>query len=62
MPEYRLYCLNDTGRITKSHEITASSDREAVAKAEAMKLPHNCELWDHGRIVAKLNANGQSTE
>lgn len=62
MPEYRLYCLNDRGKITRSHEIMASSDDEAVAKAKAMKLPDNCELWDHGRIVAKLDANGRSTD
>ena len=55
MPEYRLYCLNDQGKITKSHEITASSDAEAVAKAKAMDLPERCELWEHSRMVAKLD-------
>ena len=59
MPEYRLYCLNDQGKITKSHEIHASSDNEAVAQAKAMNLPDTCELWDHGRMVAKIDGNGR---
>jgi hypothetical protein len=57
MREYRLYCLNEQGKITASHEITASSDEDAVAQAKAMELPARCELWDHGRMVAKLDAH-----
>jgi len=57
MSEYRLYCLNDAGKFTHSHEIEASNDGEALAKAKAMKLPVQCELWDHGRMVAKLDAH-----
>ena len=54
MPEYRLYCLNERGGISKSHEIEAADDAAALDKARAMKLPVYCELWEHGRIVAKL--------
>ena len=57
MPQYRLYCLNDQGRFTKSHEINASDDADAVEKARAMKLAVVCELWNHERIVAKLPAH-----
>ena len=55
MPEYRLYCLNERGGFTSSHEIEAADDADALAKAKAMKLPVKCELWEHGRMVAKLD-------
>jgi hypothetical protein len=54
MSQYRLYCLNDHGRFTKSHEIDASDDADAVSQARAMKLAVVCELWDRDRMVAKL--------
>lgn len=57
MPEYRLYCLNEHGRFTRSHEINASDDADALAKARAMRLPVFCELWNRDRIVAKLPAD-----
>ena len=54
MSEYRLYCLDDRGRFTKSHEIEANGDDDALAKARAMKLPVVCELWTRNRLVKKL--------
>ena len=55
MGEYRLYCLTDEGRFSKSHDIVADSDEDAVGKAEELKLPVKCELWQHGRFVATLD-------
>ena len=57
MPEYRLYCLNEQDRFTKSHEINASDDADALEKARAMKLEVDCELWSHDRLVTKLPAH-----
>jgi hypothetical protein len=54
MAEYRLYCLNDGGRFSKSHEIEARDDDDALAKARAMKLDVFCELWNRERLVAKI--------
>jgi hypothetical protein len=54
MPEYRLYCLNDRGNFTKSHEIEAKSDADALAQARALKLEVACELWNRNRLVATL--------
>ena len=54
MAEYRLYCLNDRGGFSTSHEIEAADDSEAIAKAKAMKLRVKCELWEHRRRVAQL--------
>ena len=55
MVEYRLYCLNDRGRFSKSHDIVADSDQQAIDKAEELKLPVKCELWQQSRLVATLN-------
>ena len=55
MSQYRLYCLNDAGRFSKSHEITAASDDGALAKARELKLPVACELWERDRLVGKLD-------
>jgi hypothetical protein len=43
MPEYRLYCLNEHGGFSRSHEIPAGDDADAIARAKAMKLPVKCE-------------------
>jgi len=55
MGDYRLYCLNDEGRFSKSHDINADSDRDAIDKAKELKLPVKCELWQQGRFVATLD-------
>jgi len=57
MSEYRLYCLNDHGKFTKSHEIEAADDADALDKAREMKLPVACELWNRNRLVAELPAH-----
>jgi hypothetical protein len=36
MSQYRLYCLNDQGNFTKSHEIEAPDDSQALDKARTM--------------------------
>lgn len=59
MSEYRLYCLNEQGGFSTSHEIEAKDDSDALAKARAMTLPVACELWARNRLVAKLPASGQ---
>jgi hypothetical protein len=57
MPEYRLYCLDGAGKITKAHDISANSDEDALMIARSKKMPMRCELWQRSRLVAKLPAN-----
>ena len=52
MREYRLYTLDGAGRITQAHEISASSDEDALAIARELKLTSKCELWERDRRVA----------
>jgi hypothetical protein len=56
MPEYRLYCLDGLNKITHVEEIIATGDAEAIMQAKAMKKPTKCELWNRGRLVAKIDA------
>jgi hypothetical protein len=57
MGDYRLYCTDGAGKITKSHEIRADDDAAALALAKEMKLHTTCELWERSRMVAKLPAH-----
>jgi hypothetical protein len=52
MGEYRLYCLDGLGGISKAEELEASNDAEAVVAAKAMKKSVKCELWQRERLVA----------
>jgi len=54
MPDYRLYCLDDEGKFTRSHEFTALSDKEALKWVSAMRFLVRCELWERSRMVAQL--------
>jgi hypothetical protein len=54
MAEYRLYCLDETGRISTAHDMEAPSDEDAIREARAMKIEVKCELWEHERLVAVL--------
>ena len=54
MGDYRLFCIDGTGRFTMSHEFEANDDDEALEKARAMNLSVKCELWQRGRMVAVL--------
>ena len=55
MPGYALFCLDDQGGFSKSYDIPARNDREAVSLAKALKLAVKCELRDEERLVATLD-------
>lgn len=54
MGEYRLYCLDGGGRITRVEEIEATGDEEAIMIARAFKKRVGCELWQRDRRVAEI--------
>jgi hypothetical protein len=55
-PDYKLYCLNDKGKITRSDWIDAESDDEAIGIARAMEKSVDCEIWKGNRLVARIPA------
>ena|SRR5947209_17330339 len=58
MTYYRLYSVGGDGRIDAAEWIEASSDEHAIMIALARRQLLDCELWDHGRLVARLPRQG----
>jgi hypothetical protein len=56
MKHYRVYSIDDHGRITGDRTIDAQNDDEAVFAVRSMQRPLNTEVWDHDRRVAKIPA------
>lgn len=54
MPLFRLYCLDNTQHITRREDFDAADDQAAVAYAEATHPDSNCEIWELGRLVARI--------
>jgi hypothetical protein len=53
---YRVYCFDGSTMTVSGDLIEASSDEEAIAKAEARGFGSKCEIWDGKRLVAALQA------
>jgi len=55
MTSYRLYCLDGVGKVMSAEWIDAVDDKAAVEAA--MKFVDGCryELWDHSRLVMRLD-------
>lgn len=61
MADYRLYCLDEAGRM-HAEDFAAQSDGEAIAVAHSMKKPVNCELWSLDRFIALIPAYGHKRD
>jgi hypothetical protein len=59
MADYRVYCMDGSGKITLAHWVEASEDDEAISKSEALRgdAPR-CEIWLKSRLVARLSPEG----
>jgi hypothetical protein len=53
---YRLYCLDGVDKVASADWIDADSDEEALKAADALRAGRTCELWQKGRLVARLGA------
>ena len=51
---YRVYCYDGANKVVTADWVEASSDEEAIAKAEAAGIGSTCEIWDGRRLVAQL--------
>jgi len=54
MAGYRLYFLDDNGRIRDAAEFECDGDAEALSQAEARGDGRAMELWSGARVVAKI--------
>lgn len=58
MTYYRLYSVGGDGGFEAAEWIEASNDGDAVVMARDLRPTLTCELWDHGRLVARLPQKG----
>lgn len=60
MADYRLYCLNSSGRIDLADWVEADTDDEVIEKVRELKPDaHRCEIWLKDRLIARLNPDGR---
>jgi hypothetical protein len=51
---YKVYCYDVARKVVTADFITAATDEEAIAKAQAAGFGSKCEIWDGRRLVAQL--------
>ena len=56
MPSYRLYCLDEAGKIVKAEWLDNDSDSDALEEARQRQHPVPCELWERQRLVGTVEA------
>ena len=54
MPNYRLYHLDDAGKIERAEWLDAVDDEDAERQARAIELRSTIEVWDRGRLVVQI--------
>lgn len=57
MAKYRMYSLNEFGRISYAEDLDAEDDQQAVALVrELSPKARICEVWESRRLVATIKA------
>lgn len=54
MTDYKVFLLNQDGRIHKVVDFLAPTDEHALAEARQIPEPHGFELWRGDRMIARL--------
>ena len=58
--DYRVYCMDDEGRIDFADWIVAADIDEAIAKVRELRPhAHRCEIWLKKDLVARLSESGR---
>ncbi|MGI8526707.1 MAG: hypothetical protein ACR2K5_11120 [Pseudolabrys sp.] len=56
MPEYRIYQIKSGHIAAAAVVIDCASDEAAIAKGEQMVDGRDLEIWDGGRLVARMKS------
>jgi hypothetical protein len=56
MKTYRVYSIDQNGRICGDRTIDATNDEEAVFAVRSMQRDLNTEIWDRDRRIARVPA------
>jgi hypothetical protein len=62
MPSYRLYRVDGTGKITSAEWLDAADDEEVTRLAHKQVPDGMAEVWERGRLVARLGPGEDSPE
>jgi hypothetical protein len=54
MKMYRVYSIDETGRICGDRMIEAVNDDEAIFAVRSMQRQHKTEVWDRDRRIARI--------
>ena len=54
MVSYRLYRLDEAGKISSAEWIEATDDEDAARKARLRSKDGTCEVWERNRLVARI--------
>ncbi len=54
MVSYRLYRLDEAGKISSAEWIEATDDEDAARQARIRSIDGTCEVWDRNRLIARI--------
>jgi hypothetical protein len=57
MTEYKVFLLNEEGRIHRVLDIVEPSDEAAIARIDRIQEPHGFEVWVRDRLVARVGGS-----
>jgi hypothetical protein len=52
---YRVYFLNDKGRIVRAIELASQTDEEAVEQTRQLVDGQAVELWERARLIGRFD-------
>ena len=52
---YRLYNLDDAGRVRLAYAFEAASDSAALEEARLAGAANDVEVWQRDRLIARIN-------
>ena len=59
--DYKLYCIGLDGHIERRHDYKARDDLAALDRAKQICGPHEVEVWEGARMVARVKADGTAS-
>jgi hypothetical protein len=60
MRGYRIFLLDSQGHIYLSHEVECRDDLAALAEGEKLSSKSAVEVWEDGRLVARVKAQNMA--
>lgn len=60
MPDFRIYLLDEGGKISSPAQVIAGSEAEALAEATRVRGMHGCELWSGKKLIVSIAGQSSS--